>query len=252
MNKMIRNEWLKLRYNRMVIIFALVMFGISVIFATVPIHRWDRLVLWDYGIMAGIEFLCNAGGFIAVFMTAIAAGMFTQEYSIRTLHNAISCGVSRRKYILVKISVYIITCFLIQMVNLILYTVMKGIIFGWISPEYKYSYPHLELVAVVASLGGFAALFAWLSVFALLANLFRSPAAAMFAGVAFYYGENLLYNQNYPLYGDPLYSIIMIRHFLKSGHVLTPEFAALSLPCLVTGGICFSLTYLVFLKKDMN
>ncbi len=250
MKKLMQNEWLKLRYNRTVIIFAMVMVGTGILFAAVPMYGYDNLVMWDYGIPGSIKYFGYTGGFIAMFTSAIAAGMFTQEFHTRTLHNALSCGVNRRKYILVKFLAYVITSFLIQFLDMFLSMLVKGILFGWMPP--KYIYPNLGVTAIVSVLGNSAAMFAWMGIFALIANLFRNPAAAIFAGVAYYFLESFVLARDIHCYGDPFFVIAEANRFLDARRVLTPEFALLTLPCLLTGIVCFFLTYLVFVKKDMN
>ena len=250
MKRLLQNELLKLRYNRMSIVFAMLMIGFGAFSAVMPRFP-GQITTWDYGVMASMRYLYYVGGLTAVLMTGISAGMIAQEFNNRTIHNALSCGVSRKKYFFTKTYLYMAFCFLTHLVTLLLFTVIKGAVFGFFPPYSRYR--NLMIVTIVVHLGEAAVLFAYMSVFLLLAILFHNPAVVIFSGVACYYLESWLpVIDGISFYGDPFYAIDGIDPLVMSGRVLSAKFAALTLPCIVTGIVFLSLAYLIFMKKDIN
>ena len=250
MKRLLQNELLKLRYNRMSIVFAVLMIGFGAFSAVMPRFP-GQITTWDYGVMASMRYLYCVGGFTAFLMTGISAGTITQEFNNRTIHNALSCGVSRKKYFFTKMWLYVAFCFLIHLVTLLLFTVIGGAVFGFFPPDYRYC--NLMTVTIVVHLGEAAVLFAYMSVFLLLAILFRNPAVVIFSGVAYYFLENWITTiDSVSFYGVPSYALARIDSLVLSGHVLSVELVALTLPCIVTGIIFLSLAYFIFMKKDIN
>lgn len=250
MKRLLQNELLKLRYNRMSIVFAVLMVGCGAFTAVIPRFP-GQITTFDYGVMASMRYLNEAGGLSAVLMTGIAAGLIAQEFNNKTIHNALSCGVSRRKYFLTKTCLYMASCFLVHLVTLLLYTFIRGAVFGFFPPYYRYR--NLMIVTIVVHLGDAAVLFAYMSIFLLFAILFRNPAAVIFSGVAYYYLESWLpMIHGISFYGAPFYAIAGISPLVISGRVLSAEYAVLTLPCIATGIVFLSLAYLIFMKKDIN
>lgn len=234
----------------MSIVFAVLMVACGAFTAVIPRFP-GQITTFDYGVMASMRYLNEAGGLVAILMIGIAAGLITQEFNNRTIHNALSCGVSRRKYFFIKTCLYMASCFMIHLVTLLFFTVIRSAIFGFFPPYYRYR--NLIIVTIVVHLGDAAVLFAYMSVFLLFAILFRNPAAVIFSGVAYYYLESWVpMIDSISFYGAPFYAIAGISPLVISGRVLSAEFAALTLPCIVTGIVFLSLAYLIFMKKDIN
>ncbi len=185
MKKYIHNEWLKLRYNRIIFVFA----GIGLAFcifaaAVVPLQE---LTVYDYAWMASTEFLKNVGVIVSFLMVGIAAGIFSMDFKQHTVQNALSCGVSRNEIFLSKICVYYSFGFLVHLISLLLYTVLVGLIVGWASPHFLY--PHLAATMLVFHLGEAVIVFFYMSCFLFLGMIFRNPGAHVFMGFVVFYAD---------------------------------------------------------------
>ena len=252
MGKYIRNEWLKLRYNRIVFAFA----GIGVAFCifAASISLLEERTVYSYAWLASAEFLRRIGDIVCFLMVGIAAGIFSVDFKQHTIYNALGCGVSRREIFFSKACVYYAFGFLVYLLSFLIYTVLVGVLVGWASPYYHY--PQLAAAMIVSHLGEAVIVFFYMSCFLFLGMIFRDPAALVFAGFAVSYADvwvaSLAVNGTFRPYWSPMYLIGLIRYYLRSELILSAEFAALFVPFLLLGCLFLFAAYLMFQKRDMD
>ena len=250
MGRYIHNEWLKLRYNRVVLAFAGVGIAFSV-FAAACV-RLEEVTVYDYAWLASTEFMKRVGGIVSILMVGIAAGIFSMDFKQHTVHNALSCGVSRSEIFISKVCVYYSFGFIVQLISLVFYTVLVGLLVGWASPYYHY--PHLVETMIVFHMGEAVIVFFYMSCFLFLGMIFRNPGALIFAGICAFYFDTMngFSVGNTKPYWSPMYLIQIMRYYLRNKLVLSAEFVTLFIPCLVIGCLFLFIAYLIFRKRDID
>ncbi len=252
MGKHIRNEWLKLMYNRIVFVFA----GIGVAFCifAASITLLEELTVYSYALLASMEFLRRVGAIVGFLMVGIAAGIFSMDFKQHTVHNALGCGVSRNEIFFSKAFVYYSFGFLVYLISFLIYTILVGVLVGWTSPYYHY--PQLAATMIVSHLGEAVIVFFYMSCFLFLGMIFRNPASLVFAGFAVCYADvwvaSLAVNGNFRPYWSPMYLTEMMKYYLRNKLVLSADFVMLFIPCLITGCLLLFMAYLIFQKRDID
>lgn len=253
MGRLIHNEWLKLRYNRVVLAFA----GVGVVFSAFAAAsvRLSELTVYDYAWLASTEFLKRVGSIVSVLMVGIAAGIFSMDFKQHTVHNALSCGVSRSEIFASKVCVYYSFGFIVQLVSLVFYTVLVGLLVGWASPYYHY--PNLVATMIVFHLGEAVIVFTYMSCFLFLGMIFRDPGGLMFMGFVAFYADMWVSSLSKDSGGfmssfSPMYLIQIMRYYLRNKLVLSAEFVTLFIPCLAMGCLFLLMAYLIFQKRDID
>lgn len=248
MKRLIQNELLRIKYSRRIFIFLVFSLLFVIMDGSFPVQYRYRMT--EYGYMAAIWYLRMTATVVFAFMAPVAAELVTREFRDGTIHNALSCGISRKKYFCVKTSCYFCICTVHLLGSLIVYFILRCIIAGY-NPMH-FSYPDYGLVNLVYLLGEFIILFAYASLYLLFSFIFRQPAVTYLSGLVVITLEATIINGNTSWYGGPLITEIFMYELLEQEKVLTWEFASHLLPCL---GLCIlfvGLAYKIFLKKDIN
>lgn len=249
MGKLIHNELLKLKYSGSVkIVWGYFLFAV-ILTGFMPVEEELPDIM---GVGYGVSFVLIPfnGAMIFGVLAAMTAGMITQEFSQGTIHNALSCGVSRRQYFAAKATGLFGMALVMYPVSLVAAVALRSVVFGFNPQSLTYS-DYLK-VNLVYHFSMMALILIYVSIYILLAYIFKRPAYAFMAGIAELMLELILIKDNTSL-GGPLQAMRVMFNSLAEGHdILQIGIMRLFLPGIAMGILSLVLAYLIFMKKDVD
>lgn len=248
MGSLFRNEWLKLKYNKTIWLF----WGMGIVLVALMgmLNAERDLEMNLYGYTASFAYMRMAGTFVVMLLAPVAGAVFTQEFKQGTMHNTLSCGVSRLQYFAVKAVCVFAADLAMFLLCLAEYVCVRTAVKGWV-PGSQAAYPDYGLASLAFQSGTILLLCAYIALFILVAVSVRKPAIVYLSGAAAVMGEIALMNYA-PGYRGVIPAVIHMYDMAAEGRVLTPEFAGLFFQGAVMGIAFLALAVLIFLKRDIN
>lgn len=252
MGKLIYNELLKLKYSGSVkIVWGYFLFAV-ILAGLMPMDDLPGIMRDIIGVGYGVSFVVVpfSGALVFGVFAAMTAGMITQEFSQGTIHNALSRGVSRRRYFAAKVTCLFGVALVTYPVSLIAAVALRSMIFGF-NPQ-SLTYPDYLQVNLVYHFSIMAVILIYVSIYIFLAYICKRPALTFTAGFAELVLELILIKDNTSV-GGPLQAMRVISNSLVEGYdILQIGVMKLLLPGIAMGILSLVLAYLVFMKKDVN
>lgn len=252
MGRLFKNELLKMRYNKTLWAFFGVIVAFVAIFGLAPGETgWTELAA--YGYTASFVYMRDAGTFIFLFLSPIAGSLFTQELSQGTMHNTLSCGVSRGQYFTVKLFCYLASGIIIYLFSIIEFVCCVSVRSGfWPGKDFSfYPYPSYGLALLAYHFGAAILLCTYMAFFTLVAICVKKAAIVYILGALTFLGEGTLMDV-LPSYRGVMLTIMEMYDMAVKQRILTAEFAGLFGQCLLMCIFFLVLAYLVFLKRDID
>lgn len=252
MGRLFQNELLKMKYNKALWAFFGVIAAFAAIFGFAP-GKTDSMNLAEYGYMASFSYMRNAGTAILLFLSPIAGLLFTQERHQGTMHNTLSCGVSRRQYFIVKLVCYLAIGVIIYLFSIIEFVCCISLRSGFMpdSGYPFYPYPAYGTAMLAYHFGVIIVMCTYMTFFIFIAVCVKKAAVVYILGALTLMGENILTNV-LPFYRGVLPVIMDMYDMVIQRRILTVEFAGLFGQCLFMCFFFLGLAYLVFLRRDID
>jgi len=255
MSNLFRNELLKLRHSKAVIILFWVYLGFTMMSALVPGVGNDSVM--QYGFSAPFLVLCNFGTVFFDFFAIIAAGLIAEEFKQGIIHNVLGCGVERGRYFIAKASGVVGISLFFYLCDFCAYCVTKNLLVGFGPKELVYS--HYFLKVLVYNLAAVLLIFSCVSFYICLAYLLRDSvktfAVALVVGfLDTAWGAKVSLNSGIP--GGPASASTQMAHMIRtaadSDRILSGELVISLLPTLCLGVISILAAYRLFQKMDIQ
>lgn len=252
--RLFANEFLKIRRSKSVKI----LFGVFLAFIILSAYAGNYTgsakmrsgfagpFLWN-GIM-------GAAGLFAY--GALAAGMVAGEFQLGVVQNALGCGVSRRRYFVVKV-------ISVLGISAVLYLLCTCIFTGFLTEVYGFDperiLPSEYRLKVLAFTGAALAVqLSCVSMYICFAYLFRKASATFAASVLATLLETFVSARlikadaisGNGINGPFTTTFLLSQHFV-SDTILTREFALLTLPCIGLMAISLLASYFLFMKRSV-
>ena len=172
------------------------------------------------------------------------AGLFASEFESGVIHNVLGCGVKRSSYFIAKVTAIFGITILIYLSSLGVLFMFKCRIAGFGPADLVFA----DYGRKVLVFNGWAvcSLLSYVAVYILIACLFREAVPTFIASLAVTLCE--LFN----LFRGPVRIAIDAFGFIERDRVLTPEFAALFMPCVWILVISLIGAYILFLVQDID
>lgn len=249
MGRLFRNELLKIRYNKTIWLF----WGVSAAFvAQLGMLNSERdLAMNLCGYTSALAYMRIAGTFVVMFLAPVAGVVFTQELQSGTMHNTLSCGVSRLQYFAVKTVCVYVADLVIFLFCLGEYVCIRTVAAGWKPRDYSYTYPDFGLVNLAYHGGTCLLLCVYIALFILVAVSVKKPALVYLSGAVATMGEFTVMNYIRG-YRGVMPVVIDMYDMAIDRTVLTPEFAGLFAQGAVMGIVFLAAAVLVFLRRDID
>ena len=224
--------------------------------------KWITIVFFCFAVLAGAVWKKGANpveiyGFGAPFMwifgsgasgfflyAAVVAGLFASEFESGVIHNVLGCGVKRSSYFIAKVTAIFGITILIYLSSLGVLFLFKCRIAGFGPADLVFA----DYGRKVLVFNGWAvcSLLSYVAVYILIACLFREAVPTFIASLAVTLCE--LFN----LFRGPVRIAIDAVGFIERDRILTPEFAALFMPCVWILVISLIGAYMLFLVQDID
>ncbi len=249
MGRLFKNELLKICHNKIIWLF----WGISAAFVALlgMLNSEKDLAMNLYGYTSSLAYMRIAGTFVVMFLAPIAGAVFTTELQSGTMHNTLSCGVSRRRYFAVKAVCVYVTDLLIFLFCLGEFVCCRTIAAGWRPGTGSYAYPELGLAKLVYTGGTCLLLCSYIAFFILIAVSVKRPAVVYLSGAVATMGEFAVMNYVRG-YQGVMPAFIDMYEMAVDRKVLTPAFAGLLVQGTVMGIAFLVGAVLVFLRRDID
>ena len=252
MGRLLKNELLKMRYSRMLwIVFT----GAIALVALMGCAPAGGISWADYGIMVPFGYMRSCGTMVTMLLSPIVGIFFTQELQQGTMHNTLSCGVSRRKYFWVKTVCIMAVCLLNYLISMVIFTCLRTVISGFYPPPG--SYPDCDYgvtTLLLYQLGICIMQFTYITFFMVISVLTKKPAIVNLAGIVIWFCEGVLLISMdlLPAFRNPDSVMIAMYDLWQDGKALTSEFVRQFDHCLILGIVFLVLSYIIFQRKDIN
>lgn len=246
MSRLFKNELLKMRYSRMLWVVLAGTLAFVVLSGCAPAGT----VGWgEHGMTASFGYMRACGTAVMMFLSPIVGIFFTQELQRGTMHNTLSCGVSRRQYFFVKTICIMVVCLLDYLASVVIFTCLRTVISGF-TPSGSYPYCGFA-VLLVYQLGVCILQFANITLYMVVSVLTKKPAIVNLAGIVIWFCEGISIDA-VPAFRHPMSVMIAMYDLWEDGKTLTLEFVRLFDHCLIMGIVFLALAYLIFQRKDIN
>lgn len=250
MGRLFKNELLKIRYNKIIWLF----WGVSAAFVALLglLNSEKDLAMNVYGYTSSFAYMRMAGTFVVMFLSPIAGAVFTQEMQQGTMHNTLSCGVSRLQYFAVKAVCVFVLDLVIFLFCLGEYVCLRTAVKGWLPKDYPYSYPDYGMVNLAYHGGTCLLLCVYIAFFILVAVSVKRPAAVYLSGAVATMAELTVMGNIGAGYKGVMPVVVDMYDMVLDRMVLTPEFAGLFVQAAVMGIVFLGASVVIFLRRDMN
>ena len=247
MNNLFMNELNKIKTTSLIkIVFGL--FLLLAVFMAVMPPKGTRM--FDYAYGAHIIFMNMCGTASIIFFSPVVVAMVTQEFSQRTVHNILACGVSRKKFYIVKTVCLMVTVLFIYLATIGVFTMVRSLIYGF--NPLNYTYPGYGTVVFVYHACVITVIFTEVALFMCFAYLFNRPAAAYLACLGAVFAENFLFLRSDDKIRFAILTLFRMEDYLMDHIVLTTDFLILLIPVFIELILCLALSYVIFQKKDIS
>ena len=239
MGRLFKNELLKMRYSRMLwIVFA----GTLAFVVLTGCAPADTLGWGDHGVMAPFGYMRDCGTAVMMLLSPVVGIFFT-------MHNTLSCGVSRKQYFFVKAACIMAVCLLNYVVSVLLFACLRTIVSGFYPPG---SYPDSRFsILMVYQLGCCILQFTYITFFMVISVLTNKPAVVNLAGIVIWFCEGVFVNA-VPAFRHPMSVMINMYDLWEEEKVLTLAFIRQFDQCFIMGIVFLALGCLIFLRRDIN
>lgn len=252
MGRLFKNELLKMKYNKAIWALCGVIAAFVAIFGLAP-ETSGILELAACGYTASFAYMRDAGTAILLFLSPFAGLLFTQERYQGTMHNTLSCGVSRKQYFTVKLVCYLAVGVIIYLVSIIEFVCCVSLRSGFV-PDTGYPfypYPDYGAAMLAYHFGVIILLCTYMAFSTFIAVCVKKAAVVYILGALILMGESVLSNI-LPFYRGVLPVILDMHDMVLKRRILTAEFAGLFGQCLFMCIFFLGLAYLIFLKRDID
>lgn len=249
MKRLFVNEWVKMKYSKLLWILLGGILALMLLMGIGTQGAPDK-GYWYVGGTASFEYMRTCGSIVILLLAPMVGIFFTQELQQGTMHNTLSCGVSRSRYFAVKTICILASGLVFYLSSLLLYVGVRTLCVGF--APVPGTYPDMGLaVAAVFQLGCCVQIFTYITCFILVSVLTQKTAFVNLAGLVVWVCESFL-AKSVPSWRGPLGSIIASQALWAQGKVLTAEFLLQSVQCAVMSVVFLALGYLVFMKRDIS
>lgn len=195
----------------------------------------------------------GASGFF--FYAAAAAGLVANEFSQGTIHNAISCGVERRRYFIAKTCCLLGVTVFLYLSNVLVHSLAQNAISSF--DPYGLLYSRYWQKVLVFNLAAILLLLSYMSLFICIAYLCRRGVMTFVVSMVITTLELFLYSKSNPReIGGPLSVMWQMMEIVKtdvsSDRLLEPDFFLMLIPSLCMGVISLAAAYQLFKRADIN
>lgn len=247
MGRLFKNEWIKLKYSKMLWI----LYGVILVYVILTGGMPTGTMGWgEYGATAPYGYLRSCGTLVMMFLSPMVGIFFTQEFAQGTMHNTLSCGVSRRDYFMVKLVCVLISGYLVYFCSLLVFTGIRCLVAGY-RPSSGICPPCGLRELLVYQAGCCVQEFTYITFFLLVSVISKKTAIVNLVGLVVWWGEAML-SLSVPAFKGPTSTIISSFELWESGKVLTMEFVKQYGQCAVMSIVFLALAYFIFLKRDIN
>lgn len=195
----------------------------------------------------------GASGFF--FYAAIAAGLVANEFSQGIIHNAISCGVERRKYFITKTCCLLgITVFL-YLTNVLVHSLAQNAVSSF--DPYGLLYSRYWQKVLAYNFAAILLLLSSMSLFICIAYLCRRGVMTFVVSFLITDVDFISYAKLGPGKVNGPVSMMwqmlkMVETDLSSNQLLEPNFFLMLIPSLCMGAISLIVAYQLFKRTDIN
>ena len=251
--KLLANELLKIKRSRSVkVLFAVFL---AFIFLSTCVGKNTGSARMRSGFAGPFMWngIMGAAGLFAY--GAIAAGMVADEFQLGVVQNALSCGISRRRYFTAKVISALGA-------SAVLYLVCAGIFTAFLTGVYGFDpeglvFSDYWLTVLAFNGAALAVQLSCMSMYICFAYVFRKAsvtfAASVLATVIEAFASARLIKADTMgggVYGPFATTFLLSQHFVADT-ILTREFALLTLPCMGIMVISLLASYFLFLKRGV-
>lgn len=185
-----------------------------------------------------------------MFLSPIVGFFFTQEFQQRTMHNTLSCGVGRGQYFAVKAICVVVSGLAVYLVSVLEYTLLRVLKDGFWPASGEI--PDCGFVTVLLfQLGCCVQQVTYISFFLLIAVLAKRTAIVNLAGIVIWFAETVLV-LSASWYRGPIAAILSSYDLWMEGKVVTGEFLEQYVQCIIMSAVFFTVSYLIFRKRDIH
>ncbi len=247
MKKLFVNEWIKIKYSRMLWFLYGGILAFVLLLGASPSGTMRPL---DNGFPASFGYMSLCVTTIIIFLSPMVGIFFTRELQQGTMHNTLSCGVDRGRYFMVKTICAIASGTGIHVISVFEFTILR-IATGGFRPV-SVQIPHCGFAtALLFQLGCCVQQFTYIAFFLLISVLFRKTAIVNLAGIVTCFAEAML-SRSVSWYRGPIASVLASYDLWLEGKVLTMEFLRQYGQCAVMSMAFLALAYLIFRRRDIN
>lgn len=248
MKRLFINEWMKIRYSKLLWILFAGILALTLVFAVCL--GGAPGTGYYVGITASFEYMTFGATMIMMLLAPVVAIFFTQELQEGTMHNTLSCGVSRRQYFAAKTICITVSGLAIYLMSVLLYTCTRTLMAGFAPASLTYPDCNAAVTAIF-QLGCCLQVFTYLTCFLLISVLFKRTAFVNLTGIVIWYGDATL-SVSFPFWRGPMASSSVSYDLWEEGKVLTTEFLKQYSQCIIMSIVFLALSYFVFMKRDIN
>lgn len=246
MRQLFKNELLKMRYSRPLWIVLGGGIALVILMGCFPA---GTLGWGECGIMAPFGYLRVCGTMVMMLFAPVVGCFFTQELKQGTMHNTLSCGVSRGQYFWVKTVCIMAVCLLNYLVSVILFFGLRTVISGFYPSD---GYPDCSFaVLMVYQLGCCIFQVTYITLFMVISVSTKKPAVVNLASIVIWCCEGFFISSS-RVFRHPMAVMLTMYEMWEEGRVLTYDFIKQFDHCLILEIVFLALAYLLFLKKDIN
>lgn len=187
---------------------------------------------------------------------AIAAGMVADEFQLGVVQNALSCGVSRRRYFAAKVISVLGISAVLYLLCAFLYTLFLTKVYGFDPEGLLFSDYWLKVLAFNGA--ALAVQLSCVAMYIFFAYVFRKAsvtfAVSVLATVAETFAGARLIKAGAISgsgFNGPFTAIFLLAQHFSADTILTREFALLPLPCLGIMAVSLLASYFLFMKRGV-
>lgn len=254
MSDLFKNELLKLKRSKSVKILFWYFVVYSVL-AALFFHRADESPFTRSGFSAPFMTFAMHGTSGFFLYAAVAAGLVANEFSQGTIHNAISCGVERRRYFIAKICSLLGCTAFLYLSNMFVHSLAESAISSF--DPHGLLYSRYWQKVLVYNLAAILLLQSCMSLFICIAYLCRKSVMTFVVSMLITELDFIWYFKiGQGKIGGPVsvmwQMLEMIETEPSSNRLLEPGFFLMLVPSLCMGVVSLVVSYQLFKRTDIN